>query len=89
MEHPRRAAAFELAAGAARHLGDGAIAAYFDAVVRALQAVAQHRPLGQWRTAVRAVVLKGVHAAVVVAPQGDLVAQAANRDGFFAQQLRR
>ncbi|MNP33312.1 hypothetical protein D3C76_1265440 [compost metagenome] len=46
VEHARRAAAFEFATGAAGHLGDGAVAAHFDAVVRALQAVTQHRALG-------------------------------------------
>ncbi|MNR09141.1 hypothetical protein D3C85_1253310 [compost metagenome] len=88
VKHPRRAAAFELAARAAGDLGHGTVAAHFDAVVGALQAVAQHRALGQRRATVRAVVFEGMHAAIVVAPQGDLVAQAAHRHRLLAKQLR-
>ena len=88
MEHAGRAATFKFAAGAAGHLGHGAVAAHFDAVIRALQAITQDRALGQRRTAMGAMVFQGMYAAIVIAPQGNLVAEAAHRYRLFAQQVR-
>ena len=58
-----------------------AVAAHFDAVVRAGQAIAEDYALRQRCAAVRAAVFERMQLAPVVAPEGKLSAEAAQRDG--------
>ncbi len=89
MEAARGLAAFERAAGAGRHPGHRTVAAHFDTVVRAGQPVTQVHTHRQRRAAVRAMVFECMHCAIAVAPQGDLVAEPAQRDRRILDKGRR
>ena len=83
VEGARLTRAFQLAARATGHACHRAIAAHFDAVIRAGDAVTQDDTQRQGRTSVWAVIFQRVNLACLVSPQHNFVTQAAQRDGAF------
>ena len=80
--------ALQRTAGAGGHLGGSAVAAHFNAVVGAGQAVAQVHAHRQRCATVRAMVFQCVQCSIGLTPDGDLVAQAAHRDGPLLHKIR-